>query len=85
MISIMHVAMATAMPFDYTLPLKQGTSFQNAFVNTDCAYVSYLCSLCNYIHIKITETRNILEILFLASLYVGHPISSDNGLISQKL
>ena len=35
---IMYVAMATAVHMDYTLPLKQVTSFSNDFVNTGCAY-----------------------------------------------
>ena len=30
----MFVAMATSVHMDYALRLKQGTSFQNAFVNT---------------------------------------------------
>ena len=41
----------------------------NAFVNTGCGYVGYVCSLCNCIHIKFTETWSILEILLLASFY----------------
>ena len=48
---------------------KTGYLISNAFVNTECAYVGYLCSLCNCIHIKFTETWSILEILLLASLY----------------
>ena len=47
---------------------KTGYLISIAFVNTVCAYVKYLCSLCNSIHIKFTETGNILEILLLASL-----------------
>ena len=65
----MYVAMATAVHMDYTLPLKTGYLISNAFVNTGCAYVGYLCSLCNCIHIKFTETWSILEILLLVSLY----------------
>ena len=61
--------MATAVHMDYTLPLKQGYFISNAFVNTGCAYVGYLSSLCNYIHIKFTETGSIFEILLLAYLY----------------
>ena len=50
------------------VPLRALFLVSNAFVNTGCAYVIYLCSLCECIHIKFTETRNILEILPLASL-----------------
>ena len=48
---------------------KAGYLISNAFVNMGCVYVGYLCSLCNCIHIKFTETWNILDILLLASLY----------------
>ena len=33
--------------------------------------MGYLCSLCNCIHIKFTETCSFLELLLLASLLVG--------------
>ena len=36
--------------------LKTGYHISNAFVNTGCAYLGYLCSLCNCIHIKFKET-----------------------------
>ena len=35
---------------------KTGYLISNAFVNTGCAYAGYLYSLCNFIHIKFTET-----------------------------
>ena len=56
--------------FAYGVPtsFKVGYLISNTFVNTVCAYVKYLCSLYNCIHIKFTETGNILEILLLASL-----------------
>ena len=50
------------------VPLRALFLVSNAFVNTVSAYVKYLCSLCNCIHIKFTETGNILGILLLASL-----------------
>ena len=71
----MYVAMATTVHMDGAVHMDGlHTSFKtwylisNAFVNTGCAYVGYLCSLYNRLHIKFTETWNILEIFLLASL-----------------
>ena len=47
---------------------KTGYIISNDYMNIGYAYVSYLCSPCNYIAIKFTETWNILEVLLLASL-----------------
>ena len=66
----MYVAMATAVHMDYTLPLKQGTSFQMLLQTRDermwaiCAVYAINC-----IHIRLTETWSILEILLLVSLF----------------
>ena len=54
--------------FGLPTSFKTGYLILNAFVATVCAYVKYLCSLCNCIHIKFTEARKILEILPLESL-----------------
>ena len=51
----MYVAMATAVHMDYTLPLKQVTSFQMLLQRQLGACVVYLCSLCNCIHIRFTD------------------------------
>ena len=54
---------------------KTGYLISNAFVNMGCAYEGYLCSLCNCIYIKFTETWSILEMLLLASLYKRHMLT----------
>ena len=60
---IMCIAMATVVPMDYPLPLKQGYVGSNASIKTSYTYVNCLSSLCACIHTKLTETQNILEIL----------------------
>ena len=52
--------------FGLYITFKTRYLISNAFVNTEWAYVGYLCSLCNCIHIKFTEAWSILEILLLA-------------------
>ena len=52
----MYVAMATALHMDYTLYL-----ISKAFVNTGYAYVGYLCSLCNCIHINLQKHEAFLK------------------------
>ena len=58
----MYVAMATAVPMDYTLPLKQGTSFQ-----IFCVIIIII--------ISIFKEDNVFSII--ASLPYGPPMNTD--------
>ena len=50
---MMYVAMATAMPMDYTLPFKQGTSFQMLLL-TQVVHMLAICAV-----YAITHTSNL--------------------------
>ena len=68
----MYVVMATAVHMDYTLPLKQGISFQ-MLCKQGIAYVGYLCSLMqlhtHQIYRNTEHSRNIAPSAFVLASY----------------
>ena len=70
----MYIATTTYMHMDYTLPLKQGTSFQMLCKHGMCVCGLFVQSMQLHTH-KNAETRSILEILILTSLYLRHMLT----------
>ena len=61
------VCVVPDLKYEKTLEMSEHIAL-HVFFGTGCACASYLCSLCNCIHIKFTDTPNIHENFLLASL-----------------